>query len=235
MPHRRARATAPSECHTAEQCHTAALLPTRGVCRRRGRGTGEWTPERGRGRGSAGAEQPATRIAGGRGQRPEGTYAGRVVDRRDVASWLQGPTARNPVPQDYPGKRLGLPERGPGSVGRLGRRLVGILVDWSLAQLLAWLVLHVGWDRTGAASFAPLAVFGVLQVVLVSTFGYSVGHRVVGLGVLSLSGGRPGFVQVLIRTLLLCLAIPALIWDRDDRGVHDRAASTVLVRMGEPS
>ncbi|MEI2732393.1 MAG: RDD family protein [Dermatophilaceae bacterium] len=158
-----------------------------------------------------------------------------MVDRRDVASWLQGPTARNPAPQDYPGKRLGLPERGPGSVGRLGRRLVGIVVDWTLAQLLAWVVLHVGWGQTGAASFAPLAVFAVLHLVLVSTFGFTVGHRVVGLGVLSLSGGRPRPVQVLIRTLLLCLAIPALMWDRDDRGLHDRAASTVLVRMGEPA
>lgn len=35
----------------------------------------------------------------------------------------------------------------------------------------------------------------------------------------------------LVGTLLLCLAVPALIWDRDQRGMHDRAANTVVVRM----
>jgi uncharacterized RDD family membrane protein YckC len=30
--------------------------------------------------------------------------------------------------------------------------------------------------------------------------------------------------------VLLCLLIPALIWDRVGRGLHDRAAGTVVVR-----
>jgi hypothetical protein len=33
-----------------------------------------------------------------------------------------------------------------------------------------------------------------------------------------------------VRTVLLCLLIPAFITDRDQRGLHDRAAGTVLVR-----
>jgi hypothetical protein len=37
-------------------------------------------------------------------------------------------------------------------------------------------------------------------------------------------------LQVAVRTVLLCLAVPALIWDRDQRGLHDKAAQTVLVR-----
>ena len=43
---------------------------------------------------------------------------------------------------------------------------------------------------------------------------------------MSLAPWRP-----LVRTVLLCLAIPALIWDRDQRGLHDRGAGTVLVRI----
>lgn len=157
-----------------------------------------------------------------------------MVDRRDVASWLQGPAPLTPSQQDYPGQRLGLPERGPGSIGRFGRRLVGLLVDWTLAQVLALLVFHVGWGQTGAASFVPLGVFAAVNLLLVGTLGYTVGHRVVGLGVVSMSGGRPTALQALIRTSLLCLAIPALIWDRDGRGMHDKAASTLVMRMGEP-
>jgi uncharacterized RDD family membrane protein YckC len=33
-----------------------------------------------------------------------------------------------------------------------------------------------------------------------------------------------------VRTVLLCLVIPAFIWDRDGRGLHDKAAGTVVVR-----
>jgi uncharacterized RDD family membrane protein YckC len=37
-------------------------------------------------------------------------------------------------------------------------------------------------------------------------------------------------VAAAIRTALLCLAVPALIFDSDSRGLHDRVAGTVLVR-----
>jgi hypothetical protein len=36
-------------------------------------------------------------------------------------------------------------------------------------------------------------------------------------------------VSVLLRTVLMCLAVPALIWDRDGRGLHDRTARCVVV------
>jgi hypothetical protein len=35
---------------------------------------------------------------------------------------------------------------------------------------------------------------------------------------------------VLVRTALLCLVIPAIVVDRDGRGLHDRAAASVVVR-----
>jgi hypothetical protein len=30
--------------------------------------------------------------------------------------------------------------------------------------------------------------------------------------------------------VLLCIVIPAVIWDSDQRGMHDRLSGTVLVR-----
>ena len=48
-----------------------------------------------------------------------------MVDRRDVASWLEGPGAQRPdADTDYPGRRLGMPQQGAGSLARFGRRLV---------------------------------------------------------------------------------------------------------------
>lgn len=151
-----------------------------------------------------------------------------MVDREDVGSWLDGPRARTRADED-PGARLGLPTEGPGSIARFGRRLVAILVDWLVANLVAGLLLGFTY-ASGAGSWKPLTVLFVEYLLLVSTTGSTIGQRLVGLHLERLGGGRATIVQVLVRTVLLCLAIPALIWDRDGRGLHDRAASTVLVR-----
>jgi uncharacterized RDD family membrane protein YckC len=44
---------------------------------------------------------------------------------------------------------------------------------------------------------------------------------------------KPAWIGVwrpIVRTVLLALFVPALITDRDRRGIHDRLAGTVLVR-----
>lgn len=153
-----------------------------------------------------------------------------MVGRRDVFSWLDGPgrsaQAGPGAGQDYPGQRLGRPADGPTSIGRFGRRLAGVLIDWVIALLIAnaWLQpLHWG-------SFAPLAVFFVEHALLVGTLGTTIGHRLLGLRVERLAGGLPGPVRGVVRALLLCLCLPALIWDADQRGLHDRYLGTAVVR-----
>ena len=58
----------------------------------------------------------------------------------------------------------------------------------------------------------------------------TVGQRLLGIVIMTVDRRRISVVQATLRTLLLCLAVPALIWDRDSRGLHDKAAATVLVR-----
>jgi uncharacterized RDD family membrane protein YckC len=48
--------------------------------------------------------------------------------------------------------------------------------------------------------------------------------------VVPLKSGWIGIWRPIVRTLLLALLVPALIADRDGRGLHDRLAGTVLVR-----
>ena len=154
-----------------------------------------------------------------------------MVDRQDIGSWLQGPGSRNPDAQ-APGVRLGLPAEGPGSIARVGRRGVAIIVDYGLCLLISTLFgYHVAGHNGGARPLVPLAVFAIENILLVGTVGSTVGHRLLGMRVHRLSGGLPGPGLAAVRTLLLCLAVPALIWDRDQRGVHDRVAGTVLVRV----
>ena len=153
-----------------------------------------------------------------------------MVNRKDIGSWIEGPGASSRDGESYPGSRLGMPQRGPGSVARFGRRLVGVMIDWLLCSLVAAALW--GYSITGgdSGSFKPLVIFAVQHLILVGTIGFTIGHRVVGLRVVRLGGGLPGFVPALARTILLVLAIPALIWDRDDRGLHDKVAGTVVIR-----
>lgn len=129
------------------------------------------------------------------------------------------------APSEYPGERLGLPADGPRSVGRVGRRLVAICIDWALASLPAYLL--IGGPQ---AMWWHSLIFMLMQIVFVPTIGGSLGHRMVGLQVVPLAGGWVGIWRPIVRAVLVTLVIPALVWDSDQRGFHDKIAGTVLIR-----
>ncbi|CAM5737126.1 RDD family protein [Streptomyces badius] len=70
-----------------------------------------------------------------------------------------------------------------------------------------------------------------MSLLTVGTIGCTPGKRLLGVRVVADDGGRLGFVRVAVRTVLLLLVIPALVWDRDGRGLHDRLSRSVQVRM----
>ena len=133
----------------------------------------------------------------------------------------------------YPGERLGRPQSGPGSVGRLGRRFVALFIDWIIAGLVANLITG-SWDAAqNARPMHQLLVYGVwvgMMIVSVPIAGGTLGMRICSLAVAPLRGGWPGVWRPLVRALLLGLLIPALVWDSDSRGFHDKVAGTVLLR-----
>ncbi|MDO4241813.1 MAG: RDD family protein [Microbacteriaceae bacterium] len=131
------------------------------------------------------------------------------------------------APSKFPGERLGLPEFGELSVARVGRRVVAISLDWAMAWLLAVKFLAVSPLLQG---FVVLGVFALLQMLFIPTLGGSLGHRMCGLRVVPLVGGWVGVWRPAVRTLLLCLVVPLLVWDSDQRAFHDKIAGTVLVR-----
>ncbi|GEL96898.1 hypothetical protein CTE05_04450 [Cellulomonas terrae] len=88
---------------------------------------------------------------------------------------------------------------------------------------------------------ATLGIFALENVLLVGSLGHTLGHRLLGLRVRRVFPGQaraeagwatmaPGFLSALARTVLLCLVIPAVVWDSDGRGLHDRVAGTAIVR-----
>lgn len=124
--------------------------------------------------------------------------------------------------QSYPGERLGLPREGSGSIGRLGRRVGALFIDYGAAYLISE---FFAWDP-----LAILAIFAAIQLVFLPTLQGSPGHRIFGLKLTRVDGAWVGLWRPIIRTALLIVVIPAVIWDPDQRGLHDKAAGTVLTR-----
>ncbi|WP_345764849.1 RDD family protein [Diaminobutyricibacter sp. McL0608] len=128
------------------------------------------------------------------------------------------------APSRYPGERLGFPDEGRGSIARPGRRIIALVIDWGLAILIGWPFFHND-------PWANLGIFVLMQIVFIPTIGGSIGHRLLGLRVVALKGGWIGVWRPIVRTLLLAIVVPALIWDSDQRGFHDKIAGTVLLRL----
>ncbi|MFD9130365.1 RDD family protein [Kitasatospora sp. NPDC059571] len=152
--------------------------------------------------------------------------------REALGSWIDGPkAAAEKMGADFGhrGERLGLPKEGSGSAAGPGRRLGALFVDGWLCSLVAYGLLAHG-DRV-EANLWTTPLFYVVAVVLLSTTGTTIGKRLFGLRVVRLDGSRATIPQVLLRTLLLCLVVPAVVWDRDGRGLHDKAVGTVEVRI----
>jgi uncharacterized RDD family membrane protein YckC len=145
-----------------------------------------------------------------------------VAEQRRAGGWLTGVlTAKSD--SRYPGERLGLPEQGPRSVARTGRRLAALVVDWLLCTVIAVATLH--------SQYWTIAIFAVEVWLLTALTGFTLGKRLAGIRVARLDGKPVGFVWALVRTLLLLTVVAPLVTDGDLRGLHDRAANTVVIKI----
>lgn len=162
-----------------------------------------------------------------------GGSGGSAGDGRTTAA-PRSDDAPPPAPQPdateegYPGERFGLPERGPGSVATLGRRGAQFLLDAVLAGVLAGLFTNPALPQNWS-----LLTWAILMVVPVAVVGATPAMVVLGMRVVRLDRPeRPGagLLWTLVRTASLFFVIPALIVDRDSRGIHDRASRTVVVK-----
>lgn len=129
----------------------------------------------------------------------------------------------------WPGKRFGMPQTGPRSMARFGRRLAALIIDWAFATIVSLIFFSTGPWQTDP--LITLVIFAFSQIVGLILLGGGLGHVILRMRVLPLRGRYVGLWRPFVRTILLCLAIPALIVDNDGRGLHDVAAGTVLVRI----
>jgi uncharacterized RDD family membrane protein YckC len=134
----------------------------------------------------------------------------------------------------YRGERLGLPAGGPGSLAGTGARIGALLVDCVASGLVASLFVRRS-DLHGAAShlpgswsLIPLALDYVVGLVL---GGQTLGMHLFGMRVVRVDRDqRLSAVLVVTRTAMLFALVPAVVVDRDGRGLHDRLTGTAVVR-----
>jgi len=112
-----------------------------------------------------------------------------------------------------------------------GRRVVAFLIDWFASILVAVFAFPQFPYSSNGSMAATLGVFFFEVCILTWLTGASFGQRIVGLRVVSINEGRLPLWRVLIRTALICLVIPAVVYDDDGRGVHDRIANTRVLRV----
>lgn len=114
--------------------------------------------------------------------------------------------------------------------GLMGRRILALCLDWAIASAIS-----AGFFNFN--SMATLGVFAAMTLLLVMTLGATIGHRLCGLRIYRLADGGtpPRPLQALVRTVSLCLVIPAVVWGSDGRGMHDVWAGTFIGRWGIPT
>jgi uncharacterized RDD family membrane protein YckC len=105
-----------------------------------------------------------------------------------------------------------------------GRRFLALLIDWLMCLLISGIV------GFGSRSISTLAVFFIEVSILTTLQQASAGQRILRLRVVDFTNyGIVPAKKILIRTLLICLVLPA-VFTRDGRGLHDWVANSVVVR-----
>ncbi|MGH3428850.1 MAG: RDD family protein [Mycobacteriales bacterium] len=107
-----------------------------------------------------------------------------------------------------------------------GRRLGALAIDCAACAGVAAL-----FTRPDPPGLLSAAVFFVAYTGFVGIFAETLGMRLLGLRCIRFSGGgRLGLFRAALRTMLLQLVVPALLINPEGRGLHDRAADSVVVR-----
>jgi hypothetical protein len=112
---------------------------------------------------------------------------------------------------------------------------LALFIDWTMSRLVVAAFLGQGVifpsaDRqTGDALFLPILVLGLEIWVLTALLGGSAGQLMLRVAVRGTKGEPLGAWRALIRTVLLLLVIPPVVYNRDRQGLHDLAVDSIAV------
>jgi uncharacterized RDD family membrane protein YckC len=112
-------------------------------------------------------------------------------------------------------------------IAGFGRRFGALLIDWALCTAVAALLV----DNLRGDPWPQLGIFVLAHAFFVGLFGQTPGMALARIRCVSVAdGGAIGIPRAILRALLLALVIPAVVSDGDGRGLHDRAAGSIMIR-----
>lgn len=104
------------------------------------------------------------------------------------------------------------------------------MIDWVIANIVA--VLFVGsdlYDAGSGSNWVPLLCWFVLVTIMTAFTGASTGQWLLRVRVVRLDRRPVGLPRAVVRTALIALVVPPLIFDGNRRGLHDMAVNTAAV------
>jgi uncharacterized RDD family membrane protein YckC len=112
-----------------------------------------------------------------------------------------------------------------------GSRFAALCLDW-VASLLVAMALTGGaaMSSRGWETWVPMLVFLVEGTLLTALLGGSFGQLITRVAVVRLDGRPVSLLGALLRTALICLVVPPLVYNPDRRGLHDLVTGTLTVR-----
>ncbi|MGN6161267.1 MAG: RDD family protein [Marmoricola sp.] len=109
-----------------------------------------------------------------------------------------------------------------------GRRIAALFIDW-IASTLVFIAIVGGsnYAKVGGGFYVPLVLFAEV-VVFTVLIGGSFGQVALRMRVRRLDGTRLTPLAVVIRTFLILLVVPPLVYKPDGRGLHDMAVDSAV-------
>ncbi len=116
-----------------------------------------------------------------------------------------------------------------------GHRVLALAIDWIASMLVVMLFIGVGgWVEDPLAGTYTLVVFVLESTLLTALAGGSFGKLATRLRVVRYVDGTrqpPDLLRALLRSVLVALVIPPLVFRSDRRGLHDMAVGTATVPL----
>jgi uncharacterized RDD family membrane protein YckC len=114
-----------------------------------------------------------------------------------------------------------------------GRRALALAVDWAASTLVVVFLIGLGgWLEDPQSGFYTLLVFALESAVLTALVGGSFGKLATRLRVVrEADGGRLDLLRSLLRSAMVCLVVPPLVFRPDGRGLHDVVVGSVTVPL----
>jgi len=103
------------------------------------------------------------------------------------------------------------------------RRIAALIIDWGASTLVTVGVLGPGdYVEDPNSGWFVLGVFALEVALLTTLAGGSFGQLLTRVRVLTTEGRPLSLLLALVRTILICLVIPPLVFKPDTgRGLHD--------------